>query len=316
VVSGSQQGLDLIGRALIAPGDAVVVEEPTYSGALALFRMLGARLLPVPMSEEGLDVEQLAGLLARERPRLVYTIPTFHNPTGQTLSPRRRARLLEICAAAGVPVVEDDSDGELRFEGEEIPPLAAWPGAEGVIYMGTFSKLFFPGLRLGWVLADAPIIQHLEATKRVTDLHTPLLLQAAMARFGESATCRHLADQVRTRYRARRDAMLASLAEEMPDGLSWTRPQGGLSLMVDLPAHANAADLLVRAVEEGVVFAPGQLFAAGGGGTSRLRLTYGNVEEEEIREGIARLGRAVRAELAGGERERDRRTLALTPPPV
>jgi GntR family transcriptional regulator/MocR family aminotransferase len=316
VVSGSQQGLDLIGRALISPGDTVVVEEPTYSGALALFRMLGARLLTVPVDEEGLDVEVLAGLLVRERPKLVYTIPTFHNPTGQTLSPARRGRLLEVCAAAGVPVVEDDSDGELRYDGEEQPPLAAWPAARGIIYMGTFSKLFFPGLRLGWVVADGPAIQRLEATKRVTDLHTPLLLQAAMARFAESDVFRNLAGEVRSRYRIRRDAMLEALTEGMPEGVSWTKPQGGLSLMVDLPPDMDAADLLVRAVEEGVVFAPGQLFAPGGGGVNRLRLTFGNVDEEEIREGIERLTRAVQAELKGSRHGGVRGGRVPAPPPV
>ncbi len=314
VVSGSQQGLDLIGRALIAPGDAVVVEDPTYSGALALFRMLGARLLPVPMDDDGLDVEHLSGLLARERPRLVYTIPTFHNPTGQTLSRARRARLLEVCGAAGVPVVEDDSDGELRFEGSEQPPLAALPQAHGVIYMGTFSKLFFPGLRLGWVVADGPVIQRLEATKRVTDLHTPPLLQAAMARFAESEVCGVICDEVRTRYRARRDVMLATLEETMPEGTRWTRPDGGLSLMVDLPGGLDAGDLLPRAVDEGVVFAPGRLFSPGRTGSHRLRLTYGSVEEDEIATGVSRLAAAVRHEMQG--QASGSRTVVSAPPLV
>jgi DNA-binding transcriptional MocR family regulator len=277
----------------------VVVEDPTYSGALALFRMLGARLLPVPMDDDGLDVDHLAGLLARERPRLVYTIPTFHNPTGQTLSAARRIRLLEVCGAAGVPVVEDDSDGELRFEGSEQMPLAALPQAHGVIYMGTFSKLFFPGLRLGWVLAEGPVIQRLEATKRVTDLHTPPLLQAAMARFAASDVCQEICDEVRLRYRSRRDAMLAALEEEMPAGTSWTRPDGGLSLMMDLPVGMDAGDLLPRAVDQGVVFAPGRLFSPGRAGHHRMRLAYGNVEEDEITTGISRLAVAVRREMQG-----------------
>ncbi|MFQ5767194.1 MAG: PLP-dependent aminotransferase family protein, partial [Acidobacteriota bacterium] len=222
VVSGSQQGLDLIGRALIAPGDPVVVEDPTYSGALALFRILRARLLPVPLDEEGLDVDRLATLVARERPKLVYTIPTFHNPTGQTLSMSRRRRLLEICAAAAIPVVEDDSDGELRFEGVEVPPLAASAGAGRVIYMGTFSKLFFPGLRLGWVAAPPAVLKRLETLKRITDLHTAPLLQAAMARFAAGGFRDGLADAVLAKYRSRRDAMMEALAQHMPEGVRWT----------------------------------------------------------------------------------------------
>ncbi|MFQ5669238.1 MAG: PLP-dependent aminotransferase family protein [Acidobacteriota bacterium] len=315
VVSGSQQGLDLVGRALISPGDRVVVEDPTYSGALALFRMLGARLLAIPMDGEGMQVDRLEAVLSREQPRLVYTIPTFHNPTGQTLSKERRAHLLQICAAAGVPVIEDDSDGELRFEGADLPPLAAAAAAGGIIYMGTFSKLFFPGLRLGWVMAEPGTIQRLEATKRVTDLHTAPLLQAAMARFAESAFFHRLARQIRSRYRARRDAMLAALDARMPEGVRWTRPQGGLSLMLDLPPGLDSTDLLAAAIGEGVVFAPGHLFSAVGGGRRRLRLTYGHLREEEISEGVARLARAVSGEMRGESgREEETDAVPALPP--
>ena len=315
VVSGSQQGLDLIGRALVAPGDAVVVENPTYSGALALFRILGARLLPVSLDDDGMDVDRLAELLARERPRLVYTIPTFHNPTGRTLSRERRLRLTEICRSAGVPLVEDDSDGELRFEGAELPRLASLPGAEGVIYLGAFSKLFFPGLRLGWVVAQPSIVSRLEATKRVTDLHTPPLLQAAMARFAASDAGNRLAHQVRRRYRARRDILLTALNASMPEGITWSRPQGGLSLTVDLGSAIDASDLLPRAVDEGVLFAPGHLFSPSGDGRTSLRLTFGNVDEENIEKGVVRLRRAIDREMKGARSDpAPRRALATLPP--
>ncbi|MCZ6833689.1 MAG: PLP-dependent aminotransferase family protein [Acidobacteria bacterium] len=315
VVSGSQQGLDLVARVFISPGDAVVVEDPTYSGALALFRMMGARLLPVPVDDHGMVVEHLESLLTRERPRLVYTIPNFHNPTGVTMAPSRRKRLLEICAAAGVPVVEDDSDGELAFDDAPPEPLAAGAGKGGVIYLGTSSKLLFPGLRLGWVAADSQVIRTLEAVKRVADLHTPPLLQAAMANFMMTKACRALVTAVRASYGNRRDALLESLGEEMPAGVSWSKPRGGLSLMVDLPAHISTTDLLSRAVGEGVVFAPGNLFAARRGADHRLRLTYGGVREDEIREGMVRLGRAVRAELNGADQRRFTGK-AISPPPL
>ena len=315
VVSGSQQGLDLVARVFISPGDAVVVEDPTYSGALALFRMMGARLLPVPVDDHGMVVERLESILTRERPRLVYTIPNFHNPTGVTMSPSRRRRLLEICAANGVPVVEDDSDGELAFDDVPPPPLAAGAGNGGVIYLGTSSKLLFPGLRLGWVAADSQVIRALEAVKRVADLHTPPLLQAAMAHFMMTKACRDLVTTVRASYASRRDALLQSLEKEMPAGVTWSEPRGGLSLMVDLPAQISTADLLARAVEEGVVFAPGNLFAVRHSADHRLRLTYGGIREEEIREGMVRLGRAVRAELSGADQRR-MTDKAISPPPL
>ena len=316
VVSGTQQGLDLIARVLIAPGDAVVVEDPTYSGALALFRLLGARLLPVRMDDDGMDVDQLADLLSRERPKLVYTIPTFHNPTGRTLSGERRFRLVEICRAAGVPLVEDDSDGELRFEGADLPRLSSLPGAEGVIYLGAFSKLFFPGLRLGWLVGEPSVVARLETTKRVADLHTAPLLQAAMARFASSKAGSRLARQVCRRYRARRDKMLSALQASMPEGVTWTRPQGGLSLIVDLGHGLDAADLLRRAVDDGVLFAPGHLFSPHGEGRSTLRLTFGSVEEEKIEEGVSRLGRAVNREMEGAGLEPAAHQVLAAPPPV
>lgn len=315
VVSGSQQGLDLVARVFLSPGDAVVVEDPTYSGALALFRLMGARLLPVPVDEHGMVVEQLESVLTRERPRLVYTIPNFHNPTGVTMSPSRRKRLLEICAASGVPVVEDDSDGELAFD--DVPPraLAAEACNGGVIYLGTSSKLLFPGLRLGWVAADSQVIRSLEAVKRVADLHTPPLLQAAMAHFMMTTACSDLVREVRASYGRRRDVLLQSLGEEMPAGVTWSKPHGGLSLMMDLPVQISAADLLVRTVAEGVVFAPGNLFTARRSADHRLRLTYGGVREDEIREGMVRLGRAVRAEMkSAGQRQTSGKV--MSPPPL
>ncbi len=316
VVSGSQQGLDLVARLFITPGDVVVVEEPTYSGALALFRMLGARLVSVPVDEDGMQVDRLAALLSRQRPCLVYTIANFHNPTGQTLSWVRRRRLLKLCADAGVPVVEDDSDGELAYEGDPPPPLAAHAGAHGVVYIGTSSKLLFPGLRLGWVAADEQVIGSLEAVKRVADLHTPPLLQAAMAHFMATEACQQLVLQVRATYRRRRDVMLAALEENMPDGVTWTRPRGGLSLMVDLPAGIGAGELLTRAAGEGVVFAPGSLFSATGAGMERLRLTFGGIPEERLRQGVARLAAALRQSLERHRAPGGRRTVISAPPLV
>ena len=288
VTTGSQQGIDLVARLLLTPGSTVVVEDPTYHGALAAFRAAGARPVPVPVDSDGLDVAALARALERERPALIYCMPTAHNPTGSNLSLARRRRLLELSREHAVPILEDDFKGDLQYDGEPLPPLRGLPGGEDVIYAGTFSKMLFPGTRLAWLVAPPPVVARLAALKQSADLSSSVLLQAAIARFAEGrALERHLAN-VRREYRKRRDVLLVALEREMPQGVTWSRPVAGFSLLVRLPAPLDAAELLGSAATHGVVYTPGRVFSLGAE-TRSLRISFGNVKAVHLVEGVKRL---------------------------
>ena len=300
VTTGSQQGLDLLARAFLEPGDAVVVEAPTYLGALQAFSGAGARLLSVPLDEHGPRLDILDGLLARHRPKLIYTLPTFQNPSGITQDLERRLELLAVAARYGIPVVEDDPYGPLYFEEPPPPPLKALDRRGSVIYLSTFSKIMFPGLRLGWIAAPRPVIERLARIKQRADLYGNTLAQWALAVFIEAGHLdEHLA-RVRPAYRRRRDAMLAALAEHCP-ALEHAAPAGGFNLWCRLPHGLKARALLAEAGRQGVVFAPGELFYADGDGEEALRLNFSAHAEAQIREAIVRLGRAVEALQARSE---------------
>jgi DNA-binding transcriptional MocR family regulator len=315
VVNGSQQGIDLVARTLVAPGDAIVVEDPSYHGALNLFRTLRARIVPVPVDEHGLDVDQLERILANERPKLLYTMPTFQNPTGVSMSLERRRRLVTLCADRNVPILEDDFDGDLLYDGDNIPPLKGLPEGRDVIYTGTFSKMLFPGIRLGWVVAPAPVVERLAAAKQAADLSTSLLFQAAMVRFAQGKRLVRHAEEVRAEYRKRRDALLKALAKEMPDGVTWTKPAGGFSLVVRLPQAFDSADLLPRAAEKGVVYTPGRVFSLSGE-RRLLRLSFGNLKSEQIVEGVRRLAAALKEDMTRSQKAAGGRTVGAVAPPV
>lgn len=300
VTTGSQQGLDLLARAFLEPGDAVVVEAPTYLGALQAFSGAGARLLSVPLDEHGLRLDILDGLLARHRPKLIYTLPTFQNPSGVTQDLERRLGLLAVAARYGIPVVEDDPYGPLYFEEPPPPPLKALDQRGSVIYLSTFSKILFPGLRLGWIAAPRVVIERLARIKQRADLYGNTLAQWATAAFLEAGCLDEHLERVRPAYRRRRDAMLAALAEHCPD-LVYEVPVGGFNLWCRLPHGLKARALLAEAGRQGVVFAPGELFYADGGGEDALRLNFSAHAEAQIREAIARLGRAVEALQARSE---------------
>lgn len=296
VVNGSQQGIDLVGRLLVGPGDTVIVEDPTYHGALNVFRALGARIVGVPVDHEGLDVSALERLLDSEalrgsRPKLLYTMPTFQNPTGVRLSLSRRRKLVALAAKHELPIFEDDFKGDLGYEGEELPPLRALPEGRDVIYAGTFSKMLFPGVRLGWLVAPPVLVGRLSAAKSNVDLSSSQIFQAAMLRFAKGTRLERHAERVRNEYRRRRDALLAALEEEMPRGTTWTRPAGGFSMAVRV--SMDTAELLPRAAERGVVFTPGRVFSVSGDGHS-LRLSFGGVRQDQIKEGVKRLASAVK----------------------
>ncbi len=315
VVNGSQQGIDLISRTFVDPGDAIVVEDPSYYGALNLFRGLKPRLLPVPVDGEGLDVDALAVLLRKERPKLLYTMPTFQNPTGVSMSLSRRRRLLALAAEHNLPILEDDFDGDLIYEGDNLPPLRGLPGGRDVIYTSTFSKVLFPGIRLGWVVAAPAVIERLGAAKQAADLSTSLLFQAAMVHFAQGRRLTRHAEQVRAEYLKRRDLLLAALRKEMPEGVTWTRPAGGFSLLVRLPAPVDSAAILPKAASRGVLYTAGRLFTLSGD-NRMLRLSFGNVNAALIHEGVKRLATVVREELGRAQKTGGRRAAGAIEAPV
>jgi 2-aminoadipate transaminase len=292
VVSGSQQGLSLLARVFLSPGDVVLAELPTYLGALQVFHETGARVVGLPLDAEGMDPQMLEDVLSRMPVRLLYTVPSFQNPTGASLSFERRQAVLEIASRYGVPVIEDDPYGLLAYDAE--PPSTLWSLDEGghVIYVGTCSKTLFPGLRVGWVAAPEPVVDRLLPVKLRTDLFTSPLSQAVVAAFrGSPAFGRHL-DELRRVYRVRRDAMVAGLRRHCA-GIDFSVPGGGYFVWARLTEGMAARDLLGRAVEEGVSLLTGDLFYPEGRGEEAIRLTFASETPERILEGTKRLGRAL-----------------------
>jgi 2-aminoadipate transaminase len=294
IVNGSQQGFDLVARTLLDPGDFVAIEQPSYPRAMRVFRAYGAQLLPVPLLGGGLDVDYLERLLERQSPKLVYCQPTAHNPTGLSMSAGSRQKLVELAARHRLPIVEDGFDGTL-FYGERPPsPLKSLDVSGLVVYIGTFSKILFPGLRLGWIVAPPDLIERLEMAKDLADIHTSPILQAAVYHFCRQRLLdRHQARVLRESAR-RRNAILASLARRMPPGVTWTESQGGFSLLVSLFSGMDASALLETAVERGVAFSPGNAFFVDGGGEHTLRLSFSGIPVNQIDEGIKRLADVIR----------------------
>ncbi|MER7840879.1 PLP-dependent aminotransferase family protein [Streptomyces sp. NPDC096040] len=288
ITTGSQQALSLLASALIDPGDTVLVESPCYLAALQVFGLAGARILPVPGDADGVDPAALEELVRAERPKLLYLVPTFQNPTGRTMPAARRAALATAAARHGLWIVEDDPYGELRYDGDRVPSIASFPGAaDRVVLLGSFSKVMAPGLRLGWLRAPEALRRACAVAKQAADLHTPTLNQLAAARYldvldGHVAT-------VRAVYGARRDAMLAGLADALPPGSTWNRPEGGMFLWARLPESYDTTALLRRVVEHNVAYVPGEPFHAADPDRSTLRLCFVTQTPEEIGEGLRRL---------------------------
>ncbi|WP_328933580.1 MULTISPECIES: PLP-dependent aminotransferase family protein [unclassified Streptomyces] len=291
VTTGSQQALSLLATALLEPGDVVLVEQPCYLAALQVFAFAGARIVAVPGDAAGVDPEALDELVVRERPKLFYTVPTFQNPTGRTLPADRRAAVAEVAARRGLWIVEDDPYGELRFEGERLPWIAAHEGAaDRTVLLGSFSKVMAPGLRLGWLRAPTDLLRACVVAKQAADLHTPTVNQLAAARYlADNDLDAHVA-RVAAVYRARRDAMLAGLPDSLPEGSSWERPEGGMFLWARLPESYDTTELLARVVRQDVAYVPGAPFYAGEPERSTMRLCFVTQTPGEIREGLRRLG--------------------------
>jgi DNA-binding transcriptional MocR family regulator len=302
ITSGSQQALDFLGRLLLSPGDTALVTTPTYLGALQAFSAYEPRyddLRPEDGNRTAASYAQAASA-AGGRVKLAYVVPSFANPTGETLSLCARERLLDLAGELDVPLIEDAAYAALRFEGEPPPPLMAIETARRgsidrarVIYCGTFSKVLSPGLRVGWIVAPRPMIRRLVLVKQASDLNSATINQMVMHRLAETSFDAR-AELARVHYRRRRDAMLAALERHMPAGTTWTRPGGGLFVWVRLPGEVDAARLLDRAVREaGVAFVPGAAFFHDGRGGNTLRLSYSLAGEAEIADGVARLARLI-----------------------
>ena len=300
LVHGSQQGLDLIGKLFVDTDACILTSRPTYLGGLQAWNAYEAQYCTVPMDEDGMIVEEIPGLLrSGTKPRFVYVLPNFHNPAGTTLSLERRQRLAEIAREHDLIIVEDDPYGELRFEGDDITPL--WRMApERTLYLSTFSKTLAPGIRLAWVVAPKAIIGRLVQAKQGADLHTGTFIQMVANDICQRGILRQHVRRLRSAYRARRDAMVEAMEEHFPPGTAWTVPQGGLFLWVRTPERINTREFLLQAVEAKVAFVPGFAFYPGEeGGEHSMRLNFSYSNEDVINEGIARLGRAMKKELAG-----------------
>jgi 2-aminoadipate transaminase len=303
VTTGGQQAIDLVCKTLLDPGDPVICEGPTYPGAVPVFCSYEADTHHVEMDDDGMRVDQLEAVLdalerERRRPKFVYTVPSFQNPAGVTLSAERRRRVVEIAREREVLVIEDNPYGLLRFEGQELPPLYQLDGGDYVIYIGTFSKILSPGIRLGWCVAPPPVLEKIVLGKQAADLCTSTLTQYFVTEFFAEGRWRDYIDDLVGIYRARRDAMLDALDSHFPDQAEWTRPAGGLFVWATLPDYIDTADLLAKALREDVAFVPGAAAYVDGRGSSTMRLNFSGCDESEIREGVRRIGHVVEEQVA------------------
>jgi len=298
VTTGGQQAIDLICKTLVDPGDVVICEAPTYPGAVPVFCSYEADVIQIEMDEDGLDTSELERVLARlrsegRRPKFVYTVPSFHNPAGVTLSPGRRGRLVELAREHELLVCEDNPYGLLRFDGEATEPLYALDGGDYVLYLGTFSKILSPGIRIGWVVAPPPVLEKIGLGKQAADLCTSTLTQYFVREYFSEGGWRHYVESLVEIYRRRRDVMLEALERHFPPQAGWTRPEGGLFLWATLPDYIDTTDLLAKALRENVAFVPGRAAYLDERGGNAMRLNFSGSREEEIREGIRRIGAVV-----------------------
>jgi len=310
ITSGSQQALDLLGKILINPGDHILVESPTYLGALQAWNVYGAEYVVVEADEHGMVTDALEEAL-RSGPKFIYVLPNFQNPTGATLSLERRHRLIELADQYGVPIVEDDPYGQLRYEGDHLPSVVVLDGQfrdncqrcyrGNVIYLSTFSKILAPGLRLAWVIAPPEVIRKLVQAKQGADLHTSTFNQLVAHEVGRGGFLDRHIHTIRRIYGERRDVMLAAMDGYFPPGVEWTHPEGGLFLWGVLPEGLDSTEVFKVAVERKVAFVPGAAFYPCGGGENTMRLNFSNATPEKIREGIARLGQVLHEKIAEKE---------------
>ncbi|MGI6740074.1 MAG: PLP-dependent aminotransferase family protein [Brevefilum sp.] len=307
ITTGSQQALDLIGRIFINSGDRILVESPTYLGALQAWNAYGVKYVTIPLDDDGMRTDLLESRL-RTGLKFIYVLPNFQNPTGVTLTSERRKELIEISNAYGVPILEDDPYGQLRYEGEHLPPVVVFddeirakevPVYSGnVIYTSTFSKILAPGLRLAWVVAPVDVIKKLVQAKQGSDLHTSTLTQFIAYQIANSAWMKTHIQTIRRVYKERRDVMLQTLEEYMPEGVNWTKPKGGLFLWVTLPGNCDTTEMFDKAVAAKVAYVPGESFFPLGGGKNTMRLNFSYSKPETIQEGIKRLAKMLKDNIS------------------
>ncbi|MDQ1814181.1 aminotransferase class I/II-fold pyridoxal phosphate-dependent enzyme [Massilia sp. CCM 8695] len=294
MTSGSQQALDLLGKVLIDEGSRVLVETPSYLGALQAFSVYRPEFKSVATDEHGLVPSSIAAVA--EGARLLYALPNFQNPTGRSLSIERRQELVETCARLGLPLIEDDPYGALSYKGEPFPKMLNM-NPDGVIYMGSFSKVLTPGIRLGYVVAPLPLVRRLELAKQAADLHTAQLTQMVVYEVVKDGFLDQHIPTIRALYANQCQAMLDAIAEFFPASVTWTKPEGGMFIWVTLPKHIDAMKLLDQAIAAKVAFVPGAPFYANEAETNTLRLSFVTVPPERIREGVAILGKLIAAQL-------------------
>jgi 2-aminoadipate transaminase len=303
VTTGGQQVIDLVTKTLIDPGDVIVAEAPTYPGAVPTFYSYQADVVQIEMDAYGMRVDMLEETLDQleqdgRRPKFIYTVPTFQNPAGVTMSLERRQRLVEIAHERELLVLEDNPYGMLRYEGEGLPPLRSLDGGVYVMYLGTFSKILSPGIRLGWVVAPPPVLEKINLGKQATDLCTSTLSQLMVQAYFEQFDWRDYVQSLTEVYRERRDTMMDALAEFFPREAEWTRPQGGMFIWVTLPDFIDTTDLLARALRDNVAFVPGNAAYLDGRGRNSMRLNFSASDSDDIREGVRRIGEVVKEQVA------------------
>lgn len=295
ITSGSQQGLDFTGKIFLNPDDVVVCESPSYLGAINAFKAYDCKFVEVPTDDDGMIMEDLEEILkTTPKARMIYVIPDFQNPTGKTWSVERRKQLLEIAGKYDLPIIEDNPYGELRFEGEIPPSVKAFDTDGRVIFLGTFSKTFAPGLRIGWVCASEEILGKYIMVKQGADLQTSTISQRELNAFLEMCSLDEHIEKIKAVYKKRRNLMLDTMKEHFPEEVKYTYPQGGLFTWVELPEYINARDLMIKALEKKVAFVPGGSFFPNGGHENAFRLNYSNMPEEKIVEGIKRLAEVLK----------------------
>jgi 2-aminoadipate transaminase len=298
VTTGGQQAIDLVCKTLVDPGDVVICEAPTYPGAVPVFCSYQADVVQVECDENGMRVEELEQLLERlraagRRPKFIYSVPSFQNPAGVTMSLERRRRLVELAQLHELLVVEDNPYGLLRYGGEPMPPLYQLDGGDFVVYIGTFSKILSPGIRLGWAVAPPPVMEKIVLGKQAADLCTSTLTQYFVREYFAEGRWKQYVGELVQIYRGRRDTMIAALREHFPAAATWTEPQGGLFIWATLPDYIDTGDLLAKALRADVAFVPGQAAYIDERGRNSMRLNFSGVDEAEIREGIRRIGAVI-----------------------
>lgn len=296
VTSGSQQGLEFSGKIFINEGDVIICESPSYLGALNAFKAYQPKFVEISMDENGMIMEELEKALEQNpNTKYIYTIPDFQNPTGRTMSLERRKKLIELAYKYNIPVVEDNPYGELRFDGEILPSIKSFDTKGLVIYLGTFSKTFCPGLRLGWVVASPEILSKYIVVKQGADLQTSTIAQREVSKYLEMFDIeKHIENLIKV-YRKRRDLMLETMEKEFPTSVTFTRPQGGLFTWVTFPENLDAAEIMKKSLEVKVAFVPGQSFFPNGEYKNHGRFNYSNMPEDKIVEGITKLGKVLKS---------------------